>query len=233
MAFIEVESLVKSYPTPAGPLVVLHDLSLAVEAGEMVAIIGASGVGKSTLLHVLGGLDAFDAGRVRIGDADVGRMNDEARVRFRNRHVGFVFQFHHLLPEFNALENVEMPLRIADRPAASRDADARAVIERVGLAPRALHRPGALSALDASSMAGSRAIGATGVFSPVVDGRALTFEPVAEGFRDRETGSLWTVLGHAREGPLAGKRLRPIAHVDAFWFAWAAFHPSTSIHSAP
>ena len=96
-----------------------------------------------------------------------------------------------------------------------------------------LYRPGALSALDASSMAGSRAIGATGVFSPVVDGRALTFEPVAEGFRDRETGSLWTVLGHAREGPLAGKRLRPIAHVDAFWFAWAAFHPSTSIHGAP
>ena len=96
-----------------------------------------------------------------------------------------------------------------------------------------LYRPGALSALDASSMAGSRAIGATGAFSPVVDGRALTFEPVAEGFRDRETGTLWTILGQARTGPLAGRRLRPIAHVDAFWFAWAAFHPSTSIHGAP
>ncbi len=82
-------------------------------------------------------------------------------------------------------------------------------------------------------MAESRAIGATGVFSPVVDGRALTFEPVAEGFRDRETGSLWNILGQGVKGRLAGRRLRPIPHVDAFWFAWAAFHPSTSIHGAP
>jgi hypothetical protein len=94
-------------------------------------------------------------------------------------------------------------------------------------------RSGALSALDASRMAESRPIGATGAFSSVVDGRALTFEPVAAGFRDRETGSLWTILGQARVGPLVGKRLRPIPHVDAFWFAWAAFHPATSIHGAP
>ncbi len=96
-----------------------------------------------------------------------------------------------------------------------------------------LHRPGALSALDASTIADSRAIGATAVFSPVVDGAALTLEPTPDGFRDRQTGSAWTLLGHAVRGPLAGKRLRPIAHVDAFWFAWAAFHPSTALWAPP
>jgi len=145
MAFIDVAGLVKSYPLPASRLVVLSDLALSVEAGEMVAIVGASGVGKSTLLHVLGGLDAFDAGTVRIGEADLGSLSDDGRVRFRNQRVGFVFQFHHLLPEFSALENVEMPLRIAGRSAAGRDADARALLMRVGLGDRAAHRPGALS----------------------------------------------------------------------------------------
>jgi lipoprotein-releasing system ATP-binding protein len=158
MAFIDVRGLVKSYRTPAGPLTVLHDLSLEVEAGEMVAVVGASGVGKSTLLHVLGGLDEFDSGTVRIGDADIGAMDDEARVRFRNRRVGFVFQFHHLLPEFSALENVEMPLRIAGRLAADRDADARALLARVGLTPRADHRPGALSGGEQQRVAVARAL---------------------------------------------------------------------------
>jgi len=79
----------------------------------------------------------------------------------------------------------------------------------------------------------SRAIGATAVFSPVVAGKILTFEPVAEGFRDKETGSLWNLLGYATKGSLAGKRLKPIQHVDAFWFAWAAFNPSTSVYGAP
>src|SRR5574339_113572 len=97
---------------------VLRGLDLAVEAGEMVAIVGASGVGKSTLLHVLGGLDAADRGVVRIGAVELGTLTDQALVRFRNGHVGFVFQFHHLLPEFSALENAEMPLRIARRPPA-------------------------------------------------------------------------------------------------------------------
>jgi lipoprotein-releasing system ATP-binding protein len=158
MAFVEIRGLVKAYATAAGPLTVLHDLSLDVEAGEMVAIVGASGVGKSTLLHVLGGLDAFDAGRVRIGEADLGQMDDEARVRFRNQQVGFVFQFHHLLPEFSALENVEMPLRIAGREAPARDAEARALLERVGLAGRADHRPGALSGGEQQRVAVARAL---------------------------------------------------------------------------
>ena len=95
------------------------------------------------------------------------------------------------------------------------------------------HRPGALSALDASQMDRSRAIGATAVFSPEVGGKTLTFEGAPDGFRDRQTGTRWNLLGHAVTGPLAGKRLRPIPHVDAFWFAWAAFYPATSIHGAP
>jgi lipoprotein-releasing system ATP-binding protein len=158
MPFVEVSGLAKSYLSPAGKLTVLADLDLSVEVGEMVAIVGASGVGKSTLLHVLGGLDAFDAGVVRIGDAEVGRMDDDARVRFRNRHVGFVFQFHHLLPEFSAIENVEMPLRIAGQDGADREAQARALLGRVGLADRALHRPGTLSGGEQQRVAVARAL---------------------------------------------------------------------------
>ena len=89
---------------------------------------------------------------------------------------------------------------------------------------------GALSALDDARIERSRAVGATAVFRPVVAGRLLTFEPVAGGFRDRETGTVWNLLGQALAGPLAGRRLQPIPHVDAFWFAWAAFNPTTSIH---
>jgi len=158
MALIEVADVVKAYPTPAGPLTVLNGLSFTVDSGEMVAIVGASGVGKSTLLHVLGGLDEFDAGTVRIGDADIGRMDDEARVRFRNRRVGFVFQFHHLLPEFTALENVEMPLRLAERDPADREKEAATLLARVGLAARATHRPGALSGGEQQRVAVARAL---------------------------------------------------------------------------
>jgi lipoprotein-releasing system ATP-binding protein len=158
MPFIEINGLVKSYGTATGSLEVLHHLDLAVEQGEMVAIVGASGVGKSTLLHVLGGLDAFDAGSVRIGDVYVDQMDDAARVRFRNRHVGFVFQFHHLLPEFTAFENVEMPLRIAGLAAEARRERAQGLLERVGLVDRATHRPGALSGGEQQRVAVARAL---------------------------------------------------------------------------
>ena len=158
MALVEVRGLAKSYATAAARLTVLHDLDLSVEAGEMLAIVGASGVGKSTLLHVLGGLDVFEAGTVRIGDAAIDRLDDEARVRFRNEHVGFVFQFHHLLPEFSAIENVEMPLRIANWSAADRHTRASALLARVGLAERAHHRPGMLSGGEQQRVAVARAI---------------------------------------------------------------------------
>jgi len=160
MAFLDVEKLTKSYRTPAGALAVLTDLSLTVDAGEMVAIVGASGVGKSTLLHVVGGLDVFDAGTVKVGDAAIERLSDAERVRFRNRHVGFVFQFHHLLPEFTAQENVEMPLRIAGTPARERDARARDLLGRVGLSARADHRPGMLSGGEQQRVAVARALAA-------------------------------------------------------------------------
>ncbi len=113
-------------------------------------------------------------------------------------------------------------------------ATAGVVHDTVGGQPLVIfYRPGALSALDDAEMDRSRAIGATAVFSPLVAGKMLTFEIAPDGFRDRQTGTLWSVLGHAVKGPLAGKRLRAIAHVDAFWFAWAAFHPATSIYGAP
>jgi lipoprotein-releasing system ATP-binding protein len=158
MAFIEIADLVKSYPTATGRLEVLRGAALTVEAGEMVAIVGASGVGKSTLLHVLGGLDPLDSGVVRIGDVRIDQMDDEARVGFRNQKVGFVFQFHHLLPEFTALENVEMPLRIGGRPPAERRARAESLLARVELSDRVSHRPGALSGGEQQRVAVARAL---------------------------------------------------------------------------
>jgi ABC-type uncharacterized transport system YnjBCD ATPase subunit len=118
MASLEAHAIRKSYSAGGRQLVVLRDLDLAVESGEMVAIVGASGVGKSTLLHVLGGLDRVETGTIVIGEAVLTTLPDPAVVAFRNRHVGFVFQFHHLLPEFTAVENAEMPMRIARAPQA-------------------------------------------------------------------------------------------------------------------
>ena len=158
MAFIDVSGLTKGYPVGGTQLTVLRDLSLGVERGEMIAVVGASGVGKSTLLHVLGGLDRVDAGRVMIGDTEVTALPDAQVVAFRNRHVGFVFQFHHLLPEFTALENAEMPMRIARRPAAERRSRAMDLLQRVGLAERLEHRPGMLSGGEQQRVAIARAL---------------------------------------------------------------------------
>src|SRR5829696_8173201 len=109
MSFLEATSVAKSYQVGTRRLPVLKGLDLSIEPGEMVAVVGASGVGKSTLLHVLGGLDPADSGAIRIGETAVTELPDAQVVAFRNQHVGFVFQFHHLLPEFTALENTEMP----------------------------------------------------------------------------------------------------------------------------
>ena len=158
MAFVSVTGLNKFYDAAGKRLHVLRDLDLSVEKGEMVAIMGASGVGKSTLLHVLGGLDVIDGGQVRVGDHEIATMNDEARVRFRNRHIGFVFQFHHLLPEFTATENAMMPLRISRVSAAEARPKAEALLQRVGLGDRLDHRPGMLSGGEQQRVAVSRAL---------------------------------------------------------------------------
>ena len=158
MAFVSVVGLNKSYHVAGNRLHVLRDLDLSVERGEMVAIMGASGVGKSTLLHLLGGLDTADSGEVRIGEHDITGMSNEARVAFRNRHVGFVFQFHHLLPEFSALENAAMPLRIARISIEEARPKAVALLNRVGLGERLDHRPGMLSGGEQQRVAVSRAL---------------------------------------------------------------------------
>ncbi len=158
MSFIHVSGLSKSYVVGGTHLSVLKDLDLSLERGEMVAIVGASGVGKSTLLHVLGGLDPPDAGSVRIDQVELGRLTDEALVAFRNQHVGFVFQFHHLLPEFSAVENAEMPLRIARKTVAECRQRATGLLERVGLAERLEHRPGMLSGGEQQRVAIARAL---------------------------------------------------------------------------
>ena len=156
--FLVASGVHKYYIGAGHRLHVLRDLEIAVGLGEMVAIMGASGVGKSTLLHVLGGLDRPDAGAIRVGDVDVTRADDASLVAFRNRHVGFVFQFHHLLPEFSALENVEMPLRIAREPLALARPRAEALLGRVGLAERLGHRPAMLSGGEQQRVAVARAL---------------------------------------------------------------------------
>jgi len=158
MPFIEVSGLSKSYDVASKPVSVLRELEMSVEKGEMIAIVGASGVGKSTLLHVIGGLDSIDSGAIRIAGKSLRDFSDADLVAFRNRHVGFVFQFHHLLPEFTALENAEMPMRIARMDASERTTRAAGLLERVGLRERLTHRPGMLSGGEQQRVAIARAL---------------------------------------------------------------------------
>jgi lipoprotein-releasing system ATP-binding protein len=158
MAFLEAAGIVKSYSVGGTALTVLRDLDLQVEAGEMVAIVGASGVGKSTLLHLLGGLDRVDAGAIAIDGAQLTMLDDAEVVRFRNHSVGFVFQFHHLLPEFSALENAEMPMRIARVSLGEARPRAEELLRRVGLGERLTHRPGMLSGGEQQRVAVARAL---------------------------------------------------------------------------
>ena len=194
MSFLEVADLRKSYAVRDEPLVVLRDLDLSVESGEMVAIMGASGVGKSTLMHVIGGLDRMDSGRVTVGDSELSSLPDADLVTFRNRHVGFVFQFHHLLPEFSALENVEMPLRIARLPATEATRRASDLLDQVGLIDRMSHRPGMLSGGEQQRVAVARAL----VMRPLL---LLADEPTGD-LDEKTAESLHSLISdmHRRHG---------------------------------
>lgn len=155
---LSCRGLSKIYGTGAENVTVLKDVSFDLAAGESVAIVGASGSGKSTFLHLLGGLDHATSGDVLIAGRSWAAMSEKERGLWRNRHMGFVYQHHHLLPEFTAVENVAMPLYVRGLPKAEAEAEAREWLERVGLGHRLLHTPAALSGGERQRTAIARAL---------------------------------------------------------------------------
>ncbi len=176
---LRVEDVHKSFARDGERLEVLKGVSFQIASGELVAIVGPSGVGKSTLLHLLGALERPSSGEIWYGEAPLSALSDRALIDFRNRQVGFVFQFHHLLPEFTALENVMLPLLIRRTPGGVAREKAAALLERVGLGERLRHRPGELSGGEQQRVALARAL----VGEPAV---LLADEPT--GNLDSKTG---------------------------------------------
>lgn len=151
---IEVQDIHKSY----GKLEVLRGINLTIEKGEVVSIVGKSGAGKTTLLHIMGTLDKADSGDIRFNGQSVTQLRDRELSRFRNQHIGFVFQFQQLLPEFTALENVMMPALIANIPNSKARCRAQELLDFLGLKDRATHRPGELSGGEKQRVAVARAL---------------------------------------------------------------------------
>ena len=157
-AAVSVRNLTKSYPHSGRNIEVLRGLNFDLKPGEMASVVGASGVGKSTLLHVLGTLDTATSGTITFDGVDVTSMDATQLAEFRNNEIGFVFQFHHLLPEFTALENAMMPGLINRLPRATAAEKATTMLRRLGLGARLLHRPGELSGGEQQRVALARAL---------------------------------------------------------------------------
>lgn len=214
---IRAEALCKVYGD-GQPIVVLDHLELAVHSGEVVAIVGQSGVGKSTLLHILGTLDRPTSGRVSFGGRDVFALDERAQARFRNREIGFVFQFHHLLPDFSAVENVMMPALIDGVRRSEAYRRARALLERVGLSERLEHRPGQLSGGELQRVAIARAL----VMAPravLADEPTGNLDPeTAAGVHDlllelnREQGVTFVLVTHNEELARLAHRALHLVH---------------------
>lgn len=176
---VVLDKVSKTYDDAGRSLTVLNEISLEIPGGTQCSIIGRSGVGKSTLLHLIGALDAPSSGKIFLGDIEITGLRGDERSDFRGSSVGFIFQFHHLLSEFSALENVAMPLFIQNIPVATALARAEALLSTIGLADRMLHRPGELSGGEQQRVAVARAL----VHEPAI---VLADEPT--GSLDVETG---------------------------------------------
>jgi lipoprotein-releasing system ATP-binding protein len=174
-----VDNLAKEFPTRSGPLVVLADVSLSLSDGDAIAIMGPSGSGKSTLLNIIGTLDSPTRGTVTVNGTNPFTMSERDLAAFRNRHIGFVFQDHHLLPQCSVLENVLIPTLVAEGDRAAFEADARRLLERVGLSGRLDHRPAELSGGERQRAAIARSL----IHKPSL---LLADEPT--GNLDRKTG---------------------------------------------
>ena len=155
---LQCHNLSKSFIQGNQHLQVLRNVNFSVRCGERVAIVGSSGAGKSTLLHLLGGLDTASGGKVTVGDHDLSALKDAARGRLRNRLLGFIYQFHHLLPEFTALENVAMPLLVRGQKPSVAGLSAQKILDKVGLGQRLSHKPGELSGGERQRAAVARAL---------------------------------------------------------------------------